>query len=488
MKIQYLKVVKLLQFNASKNFYIEWVIFLIGNYMSSIFEVERKKFIERTKRSQQIYQESLVVTPFGVHSNYRIFDPYPVYFSRGKGTRLWDVDGNEYIDFNMAFGVLVSGHSHPILVEAIRERIENGTILGFEFEDSYKLAKIICERFNVDMVKFSSTGGEATNYAIRFARAFTGRKKILKFEGCYHGFGDSLLVSVKPSKAKAGHPRFPNQVPASQGILEEVVKNTLVAPFNDLEAVEKIMREHGNDVAGIILEPIPMNMGFVLPDIEFLKCLRELADEYNSVLIFDEVKTCGKFYRGAAGYFNVKPDLMTMAKAIAGGYPLSVVAGKKEVMSCVVPGVVSHAGTFNSNPLSVTAGIVTLTKILTEENMKKATELSGALAKGYEDIIEDKKIPCIVQWAGVSGTVHFTKVKRVKDWRTFLTQEVARWHLYFMVMMNRGIVPMAPGPDEQWTISVQHTKEDIERHLEVFKEVAEYVRKIELEEAMIEAI
>jgi len=457
--------------------------------VSSIYDAEMKRFMERTKRSEQIYRESVNVTPFGVHSNYRFFEPYPLYFTRGKGSRLWDADGNEYIDFNLAFGVLVAGHSHPILVEAMKERIENSTILGFEFEDSYKLAKIICERFKVDMVKFSSTGGEATSYAIRFARAYTGRKKILKFEGCYHGFGDSLLVSVKPSKAKAGHPRFPNQVPASQGILEEVVKNTLVAPFNDLEAVETIMKTHGNDVAGIILEPIPMNMGFVLPKPGFLQGLREIADEYNSVLIFDEVKTCGKFYGGAVEHFKVKPDLITLGKAIAGGYPLSAVAGKKEVMSCVVPGVVSHAGTFNSNPLCITAGIVTLSKILTKEAMAKATRLSEMLAKGYEDIINDTKIPAIVQWAGTSGTMHFTREgKKVENWRSFLATETARWMLYFVIMLNRGVVPMAPGPDEQWTVSVQHSKEDINKHLEVFKEIAEHVRRLEMEMPIVEAI
>jgi glutamate-1-semialdehyde 2,1-aminomutase len=456
--------------------------------MSAIYETERKKFLAKTKRSEQIYKESVAVTPFGVHSNYRFSEPYPIYFKKGKGSRLWDVDDNEYTDYNLAFGVLVTGHSHPILVETMKERIENGTILGFEFEDSHKLAKIISSRFGVDMVKFSSTGGEATNYAVRFARVFTGRKKILKFEGCYHGFPDSLLVNVKPSKAKAGHPRFPNQVPASQGILEEVVKNTLVASFNDLEAVMTIMKAHGNEVAGIILEPIPMNMGYILPKQGFLQGLREIANEYNSVLIFDEVKTCGKFYRGAAEHFKVKPDLVTMAKAIAGGYPLSLVAGKKEIMCCVVPGMVSHAGTFNSNPLCIAAGIVTLSKILTETAMNKATKLSGMLAEGYEDIIEDTKIPVIVQWSGTSGTCHFTKAKKVEDWRSFLTSDVARWLLYLMVMMNRGIVPMAPGPDEQWTVSVQHTRADIEQHLEVFKQVAEYVRKLDIDMPMVEAL
>ncbi len=456
--------------------------------MSVIYEAERKKFLQRTKRSERIYKESVEVTPFGVHSNYRFSEPYPIYFSKGKGSSIWDADRNKYIDFNLSFGVLVTGHSHPTLVKAMKKRIENGTILGFEFEDSHKLAKIISTRFGVDMVKFSSTGGEATNYAIRFARVFTGRRKILKFEGCYHGFPDGLLVNVKPSKAKAGHPRFPNQVPASQGILEEVVKHTLVAPFNDLEAVETIMRTHGNDVAGIILEPIPMNMGYILPKPGFLQGIRDLANEYNSVLIFDEVKTSGKFYGGAAGHFKVKPDLVTMAKAIAGGYPLSLVGGKKEIMRSVVPGVVSHAGTFNSNPLCITAGLVTLSEILTEEAMSKATKLSETLAKGYMEIIEDTKIQVIVQWAGTSGTCHFTKVKKIEDWRSFLTSDVARWYLYLIVMMNRGIIPMAPGPDEQWTVSVQHTKEDIEQHLEVFRQVAEHVRKMDIEMPMVEAV
>jgi glutamate-1-semialdehyde 2,1-aminomutase len=460
-----------------------------GYEMSAVYEREQKKFLEKTKRSEQIYKESVKVTPFGVHSNYRSMDPYPIYFSKGRGSKLWDADGNEYIDFHMAFGVLVSGHSHPVLVEAMKDRIANGTILGFECEESYKVAKLVCERFGVDMVKFSSTGGEATNYVVRFARAYTGRNKILKFEGCYHGFPDSFLVNVKPAVAKAGHPRFPKQVPASKGIVEEAVKQTLIAPFNDLEAVETIMEKHGNEVAAIIVEPIPMNMGYILPKPGFLEGLRKIADEYNSVLIFDEVKTSGKFYNGATGYFKVKPDLMTVAKAIAGGYPLSLIAGKKEIMNSVIPGVVSHAGTFNSNSLSIVAGLVTLSKILTEKAMNEATKLSGMLAKGYEDVIEDSKINALVKWAGTSGTVHFTKAKKIENWRDFITTiDVARWFLYTVIMANRGIVPSAWGPDEQWTISVQHTKEDIQKHLEVFKEIAGHVRKLDLEMPMVEAI
>ena len=271
-----------------------------------------------TPRSSEVFKASKAQTPLGVHSNYRYIDPYPLYFGSGKGSRIHDVDGNEYIDFNMGFGALLAGHAHPVLVEALTKRVAEGSLLGFEFEDSAKLAAVLCQRFNLEMVRFSNTGAEATMHGIRFARAFTGRKKILKFEGCYHGSHDQLLVSVKPSVEKAGDERFPNPVPASEGVLEEIVRNTVVAPFNDLEAVEELMRRHQGEIAAVILEPIPMNMGFVPPRLGFLKGLREICNHHNSVLIFDEIKTCGKFYGGASKYYGVTPDLSILGKARAG--------------------------------------------------------------------------------------------------------------------------------------------------------------------------
>ena len=257
-----------------------------------------KRFERITPRSKALFERARLDVPFGVHSTYRYSDPYPLYFTRSSGTKMWDVDGNEYTDYNMGFGALVAGHSHPAVAEAIIEQTKKGTDFGFEWEETPKFAKTLCERFGMDQVRLSSTGAEATMYATRFARSFTGRSKILKFEGCYHGGNETTLVSVKPARARAGHPRFPNQVPASLGIPEAVYKNTLVAPFNDLEAVEEIVRKNASDIAGMILEPIPMNMGFVLPKPGFLEGLRKLADEYNFVLIFDEIKTCGKFYGG----------------------------------------------------------------------------------------------------------------------------------------------------------------------------------------------
>ncbi len=455
--------------------------------MLSAIENETHSFETRTTRSRQVFEKARQLTPFGVHSNYRFIDPYPLYFSHATGSKIWDVDGNEYLDFNMGFGALVTGHSHPTLVRAVNEFVGKGVLYGFETEDVHELARIVTSRFGYDMVRFSTTGAEATMHAIRLARAHTGRKKVLKFEGCYHGSHDSLLVSVKPTKDKVGDEKAPNQVPASRGILPELVSNTLIAPFNDLNACETLIRRYGEDLATIILEPIPMNMGFVLPEKGFLEGLRRLADEFGCLLFFDEIKTCGKFYRGAADHFKVKPDLCTMGKAIAGGFPLSVIAGSRKVMETIVPGQVSHAGTFNSNPLSVRAAIVTLRDILTEAGFNHVEKLGERLARGYADVVRDRKLDAQVQWTGLSGTIHFSK-QPVKNWRTFLKTDTATWYLFYLSMLNRGIIPTGTGPDEQWTVSVQHTVEEVDRAVEGFQKVADSLKTVKESMPLVEAL
>lgn len=448
---------------------------------------EMKKLERRTPKSKAIFELAKIDVPFGVHSTYRYADPYPFYFTRAKGTKMWDVDGNEYTDYNMGFGVLASGHAHPLVVQAIKEQAEKGTDFGFEWEETPKFVRMICERFEVDQVKLSNTGAEATMYATRFARSYTGRNKIIKFEGCYHGGNETLLVSVKPSRAKEGDARFPNAVPSSLGVPEGFYKNTLVAPFNDLMAVAEIVEKNNAEIAGMILEPIPMNMGYILPKPSFLEGLRELADQYGFVLIFDEIKTCGKFYGGMRDFVNVKPDLITLGKAIGGGVPISGVAGKRKIMETIVPGVVSHAGTFNSNPLCVAAGIVTLSKVLTKAAMSEAAGLSEKLAKGYQDITDDEGLTAHMSQAGLSGAIAFSS-DPITDWRSFQASDTGKWFAYCFAMMNRGIIPAGPSPDEQWTVSVVHTKEEIEEHLEVFKEVVDYVKKYEKTAEIVEAI
>src|SRR3989454_3316967 len=235
------------------------------------WEEELQAYRRRTKKSARAWEAAKRHIPFGVNSNYRVIEPYPMYVRKARGSRLWDVDGNEYVDFNMAFGALVAGHSHPVLAKAMRQRVSNGTIFGYESVDAGRLADHLCRRFHMDRLKFSMTGLDATLFAVRLARAVTGRLRILKFEGCYHGSHDSLMVSIKPRKELSGDRRRPNPVPSSKGLLPELVQTAVVAPFNDLAATEALANEHADDIAGIILEPVPMNMGYVPPKPGFLE-------------------------------------------------------------------------------------------------------------------------------------------------------------------------------------------------------------------------
>lgn len=451
------------------------------------WEEELHAFQRRTKGSLRAWESAKKHIPFGVNSNYRLVEPYPLYVRRAKGSRVWDVDGNEYVDFNMAFGALVAGHSHPVLAKAMRERVSNGTIFGFESADAAPLADHMAKRFRVDRLKFSMTGLDATLFAVRLARGVSGRKRILKFEGCYHGSHDVLMVSIKPREHLAGDPKRPNPVPSSKGLVRELVDTAVIAPFNDLAATESIAIERADEIAGIILEPVPMNMGYIHPAPGFLEGLRRLADEIGALLIFDEVKTCGKWYGGAEEAFGVAPDLKVFGKAIGGGFPLAAVGGKASVMDQVVPGQIAHAGTFNANPVSISAGLVTMRKVLTRAGMRHAQGIGTALAKGYIDIIADHRLTMKVQYGGISGTVHFTR-GAVTDWRSFQDVDVGRWWGYYTAMLNRGIIPMATGPDEQWTSSVAHTKADVARHLDAFEEVAEGIKQVQADMPLVEAI
>jgi len=455
-------------------------------------DVYKSEYIKKTLKSKEIWTSLNEVTPWGVHSNWRIFDPHPLIISRAKGSRIWDVDGNEYIDFNMAFGALVVGHANPHLIDKVRERMADGTIYGHETEWSLKLSKALTERFGYDMVRFSSTGLEATSLAVRLARAFTGRTKILKFEGHYHGTHDALAVGVKPDPAHAGHPKEPKAIPAGYpltAIPTEIANTVIVAPWNDIEAVENIMRKHGNDIAAIILEPIAMNMGVVPATKEFIWSLRRLADEYNCLLIYDEVKTSGMWYRGAQEYYGVKADIITVAKALGGGFPFSAVLSSRKIMELIGPKRVPHGGTFNANPLSVYAAYVTVTELLTEANMQYTHNLSGELAKGYRDAIEDAKVDAHVVQVANKGTVFFSR-DPIRNWRDFVSKvNWGLWYVWTLGMVVRGVIPQPMAIDEQWTISIMHSKEDIQKAIEtaytVLKEIKSGpVRPLAVEEAL----
>ena len=440
--------------------------------MDPRFEAAYAEYTRRTPRSKELWERAQRWSPLGVHSNYRFLDPYPFYVSRAKGVTLWDADGNDFLDFNMAFGSLQSGHAHPKLVEALSHQLENGSVYGYEWERTPEVAERICHRYSMDKVRFSTTGLEATHHSIRFARAYTKKRYVLKFEGSYHGSHDTLLVGVKPRAEVAGPSEHPNSAPASPGILSELSERTLIAPFNDLEATIRIAKEHADDLAAVIAEPIPMNMGFILPDEGFFPGVRELCDQLGSLLIFDEIKTGAKYPHGGAGRLGVKPDIITLGKSIACGVPLSAIAARPGIMDEVGPRKVAHAGTYNSNPLAMAACLASLDYILTEEGLERSARLNGRLAKGYAEVFDDAGVTAYVSADGVSGTVYFAD-HPVRNWRDFLKVDGDRSMLYYYLCLNRGLIPSGTGPDEQWTLSVQHTDKDVDRHLEILGTVAE---------------
>jgi len=436
------------------------------------FEAAYAEYRQRTPRSGALWEEARRWSPLGVHSNYRFVEPYPFYVSRAKGVTLWDADGNDYLDFNMGFGSLQSGHAHPELVAALSRQLENGSIYGYEWERTPEVAERVCRRYRMAKVRFSTTGLEATHHAIRFARAYTKKRYVLKFEGSYHGSHDTLLVGVKPRREAAGPDGHPRSVPASPGILPELTDRTVVAPFNDLDAARRIAREHRDDLAAIIAEPIPMNMGFIVPDDDFFPGLREVADELGALLVLDEIKTGAKYPHGGAGRVGVRPDLITLGKSIACGIPMSAIAAGPGILDEVGPRKVAHAGTYNSNPLAMTACLASLDHILTDEGLERSARLNARLAKGYAEVFDDAGVTAHVAADGVSGTVFFAD-HEVRNWRDFLTVDGDRSMLYYYLCLNRGLIPSGTGPDEQWTISVQHSDADVDRHLEILGSVAE---------------
>ena len=458
--------------------------------VKTIVEREEAAYRSRTPRSAELHRRARESMPLGVASSFQTYDPYPLFMTDARGSRIWDADGNEYLDFDMAFGVLAAGHSHPLLAEALQRRVANGTCYTFPVEDCIVLAEEIKRRFNVDLVRFSNSGTEATMDAIRVARGFTGREKIVKFEGGYHGHHDDVLVSIQPPRETMGPVESPTTVPATAGMPRSRVAETVIAPFNQPEMVAAILEAHRGQIAAIIVEPVQFNIGVVPPNAGFLERLRELATEHGIVLIFDEVKTGVVIaWGGATEYFGVQPDLICLAKSIGGGVPIGAFAGRGEVMRVIEevpedgPGVgiehstlaggatrVAHLGTFNGNPLSMTAGVVTLTQILTRDAYPRLHAMADRLTAGCQAVIDEFGLPGYAINVGPKGCVMFTP-ERVTNYRDFIGLDAELWQSFFFYLANRGVL-LPPGPDDQWTLSVQHTDDEIDRHLAVFREWA----------------
>jgi len=377
----------------------------------------------------------------------------------------------------------MAGHSHPAVVKAVQDRITKGTAYGMPHNMEWELAEEICTRFPVEMCRFASSGTEATMHAVRLARAATGRDKIIKFEGGYHGLHDSALVSVKPHPPQDdfGDIKNPKQVSGGLGVPKASIANVVISTFNDLETVERRFKENPNEIAAIILEPIMMNVGLCMPQPGFLQGLRDLCDKYGALLIFDEVKTGAKLcWGGASEYFGVKPDMICLAKSIGGGLPLAAFGTHKRVMDLISDHKVFHGGTYNTNPISMAAGLATFREILTRENYAHVEKISKKLVDGYRRIVSQVGLQGYVAFAGANGALMFAP-QEIRNYRDWLGVDTELWKHYWFGMVNRGVMAQPYWWDEQWTMSVQHTEADIEKHLAALEDLAPALAKAQQE-------
>jgi glutamate-1-semialdehyde 2,1-aminomutase len=427
---------------------------------------------KRTPRSREAHQKALNRLPLGVASNYRAYDPYPIFVRDGNGGRIHDIDGNEYVDFNLCFGALMAGHRHPAVIRAVQEKLGTGTMFGMPHEMEWELAEEICKRFPVEMVRFSNSGTECTMHAVRLARAATGRDRIVKMEGGYHGLHDSALVSVKPKAKEIGDPNYPTSVPGGEGVTNATLENTLVAQFNDPEGVERLFAKYPGQISAVIVEPIMMNVGILMPDAGYHQKLREITKKHGALLIFDEVKTGAKLaYGGACEYFKVKPDIVCLAKSIGGGFSLAAFASTREVMGLISDHRVFHGGTYNTNPVAMAAGIATFREVLTPKAYEHVDRLNKKLLDGYKKELDKTGLNAYVVGAGVNGALMFFP-KPIRNYRDWLNADTELWRHYWFAMVNRGVMAQPYWWDEQWTVSVTHTDADIDRNLAAFAEVA----------------
>ncbi|MEM4058574.1 MAG: aspartate aminotransferase family protein [Thermoplasmata archaeon] len=426
-----------------------------------------KKLI--TKKSEHLFEKSKKIIPSGASSLMRTtpWDNYPIYIKGGKGSKIWDVDGNHYIDFQMAFGPIINGHANEKINMAVRKFIKDGSIFGAPNEMEYKLAKKFKKFVTTqDKVIFALSGSDATFSSLRIARAATGKDKILKFEGHYHGLHDYASVSVDAPPQVAGIKWFPKSLPYSAGIPSTVMDTVVVATWNDLESLTKILKIRGNDIAAIIMEPIMANSAVVSPDRDYLKGVRELADEYNILLIFDEVKTGFRVSEGGAQkIYGVTPDLSTWAKALGNGYSISAISGKKEYMDLIGNGV-GYGGTYFASPLSLAASLANLN--LLEANDFEAysylSRITRKLSKGIEEVAEDLNENIFVNYEVGMLSFIFTDLKNVKNYRDSIVMDWDKYKGVQYKMLERGFY-YCPDASEFIPPSTAHTEEDVEKFI-----------------------
>jgi glutamate-1-semialdehyde 2,1-aminomutase len=432
---------------------------------------EARTLDERTPASSALYERARRVLANGVASSYQVRDPWPIYVSHGEGSRVWDVDGRELVDFHNGFGSMVQGHAHEAIAAAVRERVGRGTHFAAPGEDGVVVAEELARRWGLPKWRYVNSGSEATMDAIRIARAYTGRDTIVKILGSYHGHHDYVMVGVSGSVDSDGG----ESEPYGAGIPRSVAALTVPVPFNDAEAMERRiveLTEEGRPPACVIMEAAMMNLGVVLPEPGYLEAVRDITRRHGVVLIFDEVKTGLCIAAGGATErFGVQSDLVTLAKALGGGLPSGAIGGSEEVFSVVEDGSVYQVGTFNGNPLTMAAARASLFEVLTRDAYRHLDALNERILAGCNGVIERYNLPGYAVGVGSKGCVTFSTA-RILDYATFkANQDEELSELSWLYNLNRGIF-MTPGREEEWTLSVAHTAEDCDRYVAVFEEMA----------------
>jgi glutamate-1-semialdehyde 2,1-aminomutase len=424
------------------------------------------------EKSIEAFKEAVGLMPGGVNSPVRAFKSVkmdPIFMARGKGSKIYDIDGNEYIDYVLSWGPLILGHTNDQVVEAIKKVAELGTSFGAPSLIENELAKLVIERVpSVEIIRMVSSGTEATMSALRLARGFTGRDKIVKFEGSYHGHGDSLLIKAGSGVATLG-------LPDSPGVPEGVAKNTITVPYNDLDSLRVAFEQFGEDIAAVIVEPVAGNMGVVPPLPGFLEGLRDITTQYGSLLIFDEVMTGFRVgYNCAQGYYGVTPDLTCLGKVIGGGLPVGAYGGRADIMSQIAPsGPIYQAGTLSGNPLAMSAGLATLSQ-LTPEDYVEFERKADILEKGIKAAAEKYEIPHTVNRAGSMVGFFFTN-EHVYNYEKAKTSNLDYFTTYYREMANQGVF-LPPSQFEGLFLSTAHSDEDIQKTVEAIEKSFAVIR------------
>ena len=443
--------------------------------LAELTAAEQKRLDDSTLGSKAMFDRANRVLSAGVASSYQLRDPWPIYFDRGEGAYVWDVDGTKRIDFHNGFGSMVQGHAHPVITAAVAARMSRGTHFAVPTEDAVVVAEELSRRWGMPQWRFTNSGSESTMDAIRIARAYTGRDTIVKIFGSYHGHHDGVMVSLAVPYDKIGDRNNYDSIPYGEGIPKAVSDLTIAVPFNDVDAMEARLdrlEAEGRKPACVIMEPAMMNLGVVLPEPGYLESVRELTRARGIVLIFDEVKTGLCIAAGGATErFGVTADLVTLAKALGGGLPSGAIGGTDEVMEVVRDERVVQVGTYNGNPLVMAAARANLERVLTPAAYEHLDRLNDRIVSGCQDIIDRYGLPGYAIGVGSKGCVTFAPVK-ITDYESFKEhQDAAICDLAWLWNLNRGIF-MTPGREEEWTLSVTHTEDDVDVFVEAFDELA----------------